>query len=201
MQVILLLYVCYRRLCFQLLTIWWTRCTKPKPRKSSHIKSGHFGWRGRASSSSLLPVWHCSYPLTYSSKLWPRDIETVLYYSYSSTYSSKRISICLIFMDPYDDRSSNPDPWFPSKCWNGGFVILIPRSASCFSVNPCHRPFENKHYTTGIILGMGSSNKRRRYIVTSSLIDWAHTKNDPRIISQTSHPPHWKRPHKLKVPW
>ena len=150
MQVILLLYVCYRRLCFQLLTIWWTRCTKQKPRKSSHIRSAHFGWRGRASSSSLLPVWHCSYP---------------------PTYFSKRISICLIFMDPYDDRSSNPDPWFPSKCWNGGFVILIPRSASCFSVNPSHRPFENKHYTTGIILGMGSSNKRRRYIVTSSLID------------------------------
>ena len=104
---------------------------------------------------------------------------------YPPTYSSKRISICLIVMDPYDDRSSNPDPWFLSKCWNGGFVILMPRSASCFSVNPSHRPFENKHYTTGIIMGMGPSNKRRRYIVTSSLIGRAHIQNDPCIIPET----------------
>ena len=31
----------------------------------------------------------------------------------------------------------------------------------------------------GIILGMGSAIERRRYTVTSSLIDWAHTQNDP----------------------
>ena len=30
----------------------------------------------------------------------------------------------------------------------------------------------------GIILGMGSANERRCYIVTSSLIGWDHTKND-----------------------
>ena len=41
----------------------------------------------------------------------------------------------------------------------------------------------NKIYDTiwGIILGMGSANERRRYIVTSSLIGWAHTQNDPCI--------------------
>ena len=32
---------------------------------------------------------------------------------------------------------------------------------------------------TGIILGMGSANERRRHIVTSSLIGWVHTQNDP----------------------
>ena len=32
---------------------------------------------------------------------------------------------------------------------------------------------------TGIILGMVSANDRRRYIVTPSLIVWAHTQNDP----------------------
>ena len=43
---------------------------------------------------------------------------------------------------------------------------------------------------SGIILGMGSANERRRYIVANSrqceryivtpcLIDWAHTQNDP----------------------
>ena len=35
----------------------------------------------------------------------------------------------------------------------------------------------------GIILGMGSANERR-YIVTSSLIGWAHTQNDP-CLSRT----------------
>ena len=32
-----------------------------------------------------------------------------------------------------------------------------------------------------IILCMGSANERRRYNVTSSPIDWAHTQNDPQI--------------------
>ena len=32
---------------------------------------------------------------------------------------------------------------------------------------------------SGIILGMGSANERWHYIVTSSLIGWAHTQNDP----------------------
>ena len=31
----------------------------------------------------------------------------------------------------------------------------------------------------GIVLRMGSANERRRYIVTSSLIRWAHTQHDP----------------------
>ena len=134
--------------------------------------------------------------LWLNGKLWPRDIETVLYCSYPSTYSSKRISICLIFMDPYDERSSNPDPWVSSKCWKGGFVILMPRSVSCFLVNPSHRPFENKHYTTGITLGMGPTNERRCYIVTSSLVGWPHTQHDPcTSISQIS-PLYWR--HELE---
>ena len=32
----------------------------------------------------------------------------------------------------------------------------------------------------GIILCMRLANERRRYNVTSSLIGWAHTQNDPR---------------------
>ena len=34
---------------------------------------------------------------------------------------------------------------------------------------------------SGIILDMGSFNERRRYIVTSSLIGWVHTGNDPCV--------------------
>ena len=32
---------------------------------------------------------------------------------------------------------------------------------------------------SGIILGMGSADERRRYIVTAPLIGWAQTQNDP----------------------
>ena len=41
------------------------------------------------------------------------------------------------------------------------------------------------YYTfSGIILGAGPANERRRYIVTSSLVDWAHTHNDPCLMDQ-----------------
>ena len=47
---------------------------------------------------------------------------------------------------------------------------------------------------SGIIFGMGSANERRRYIVTSSLIGWAHTNNDPGLSICSGY---WKqnRPH------
>ena len=35
---------------------------------------------------------------------------------------------------------------------------------------------------SGIIVGMGSANERRRYNVTSSLIGWAHTQNGPWVF-------------------
>ena len=38
-------------------------------------------------------------------------------------------------------------------------------------------------YSTGIILGMGSTNEKQHYNVMSSLIGWAHTQNDPYSIS------------------
>ena len=37
-------------------------------------------------------------------------------------------------------------------------------------------------YVTGIILGMGSTNERRRYYVTPSFIDQAHTQNPCDIL-------------------
>ena len=39
---------------------------------------------------------------------------------------------------------------------------------------------------SGIILGMGSANTGRRYIVTTSLIGWFHTQNDPCALTQIS---------------
>ena len=40
---------------------------------------------------------------------------------------------------------------------------------------------------TEIILGMGSTNERRRYLVTPPFIDWAHTQNEP-IPRMSTHP-------------
>ena len=38
----------------------------------------------------------------------------------------------------------------------------------------------------GIILSMGSANEKRRYIVASSFIGWAHTQNDIWWVTSTS---------------
>ena len=46
----------------------------------------------------------------------------------------------------------------------------------------------HQSYISGTILGMGSANERRCYIVTMPLIGWAHTKNDPYISSAQTHP-------------
>ena len=57
--------------------------------------------------------------------------------------------------------------------------------------------FHSLRSSTGIILGMGSTNERWRYIVMVSLIDWVHNQNDPcewyvyRCISKLGH--HWLR--------
>ena len=40
---------------------------------------------------------------------------------------------------------------------------------------------------SGIFLGMGSANKRQHYIVTLSIIGWAHTQNDPWSTSSISY--------------
>ena len=46
------------------------------------------------------------------------------------------------------------------------------------------RPANHRRGNTvlGIILCMRPANERRRYIVTSSLIGWVHTQNDPCIL-------------------
>ena len=59
-------------------------------------------------------------------------------------------------------------------------------STACFNLN-CFSPCP----WSGIILGMDSANERRCYSVTSSLIGWAQTQNDPCLwmilsISQKS---------------
>ena len=41
------------------------------------------------------------------------------------------------------------------------------------------RDYIPKFYRAWFILGMGSTDERRRYIVTPPLIGRAHTKNDP----------------------
>ena len=47
-------------------------------------------------------------------------------------------------------------------------------------------PIMFTEWPAGIILSMGSANESRRYIVTSSLIGWAHTQNDPWAKQRSS---------------
>ena len=46
--------------------------------------------------------------------------------------------------------------------------------------------------SAGIILCMGSANERRRYNVTSSLIGWVHSQNDPWV---------WEQPPSCQYDW
>ena len=46
----------------------------------------------------------------------------------------------------------------------------------------------------GIIPGVGSPNGSRRYNVTSSLIDWAHTQYDPCDLETVAQPMWWRNP-------
>ena len=64
------------------------------------------------------------------------------------------------------------------------------------------RFFVNK---SGIILGMGSTNERRRNKVTSSLIGWPHCQNEPFIYRHytawTSYKEKWKHTHYDVIKW
>ena len=42
---------------------------------------------------------------------------------------------------------------------------------------------------SGLILGLGSANERRRYEVTQSLIGWAQTKSQPWNLKVAASPP------------
>ena len=58
----------------------------------------------------------------------------------------------------------------------------------------------------GLLLWMGPANERRRYIVTSFLSGWAHTQNDPCMITPTatvfvltvSFPPFFHKAEKIR---
>ena len=49
-----------------------------------------------------------------------------------------------------------------------------------------HEPRKSSKSGWGIILGIGSANEAQRYNVTSSLIGWAHTRNDPKSLPLNS---------------
>ena len=68
-----------------------------------------------------------------------------------------------------------------AKCWLfcrnlnmfKGFLKV-----QCWALD-CHVSQHFMHPSAGIILYMHPANERRCYIVTSSLIGWVHTQNDP----------------------
>ena len=70
--------------------------------------------------------------------------------------------------------------------------ITLPRGLriheipSTINIYEWHLLLNKKLYEiiAGIILGMGLANDRQRYIVTLSVIGWAHNQNDPSIDSK-----------------
>ena len=54
--------------------------------------------------------------------------------------------------------------------------------------------------TTGIIFCMRPANERRRYNVTSSLIGWAHSQNDP-CHNKTQHNENYMLVSHMKIFW
>ena len=51
-----------------------------------------------------------------------------------------------------------------------------------YNVYSISEDYNHGSMQSGIILGMGSANERRRYYVTPSLIGRAHTQNDPSML-------------------
>ena len=62
------------------------------------------------------------------------------------------------------------------------YVIILYDPVECLTCNAGR----DQRFIPGIILGMGSANERRHYIVTSSLIGWAYNQNDPVYPCQIS---------------
>ena len=69
------------------------------------------------------------------------------------------------------------DAWYDPTRLPGNCLVLCQRRSLYFREST-----EWQSLYVGIILGMGSTNERRHYIVMSSLIGWAHTQNDPRYV-------------------
>ena len=96
------------------------------------------------------------------------------------------IRLPLIFFTQHTTDSSQPHPGnhgpqlkkYGIEAAGETTDISQPWSYRCPDVNDT----DNKA-SAGITLGMGSANERRRYLVTPSLIGWAHTQNDTSSVA------------------
>ena len=75
-------------------------------------------------------------------------------------------------------------------CWTSNFCAFVRGNHAGSALKNIYTviwlwPFANSDqmwsWYTGISLGMHPANERRRYIVTTSLIGWAHTSTDPWV--------------------
>ena len=105
------------------------------------------------------------------------------------------------------NESSFSCTWVPVEAWNETHMstvlicwfvyhmnVWVLKYSVMLEINACLSFLSDQHdrwYVhsvlltldySGIILCMGSVSERQRYIVTSSLIGWAHTQNDPAIF-------------------
>ena len=86
-----------------------------------------------------------------------------------ATFSGKINVLGLKFDQVTLQRRQQRRPFFTHVQSDGNVMVMLIRTGN----------------DTGVILGMGSANERRRYIVTSSFIDWAHTQRNPCNVNIT----------------
>ena len=101
------------------------------------------------------------------------------FHKYVATRKCSPVSSYTVTVDRYRKvlqlaQSINWLSWLPSL-WHT-IVKIYPTKYSCKSAVPCTA------VDTGIILGMGSANEKRGFIVKSSLIGWAHAQNGHSVL-------------------
>ena len=118
-------------------------------------------WHGFTSTLALVMAYYQTAPSHYLNLYW-LFINEVLWHSPASHFKgSAQATILHIEFENYTFR----------------IIATSSRGQWVNWVNITHRLREGKH--AGINLSMRPANERRRYIVTSSLIGWAHTQNNP----------------------
>ena len=95
--------------------------------------------------------------------------------NHSNSFKENGQELCDQWRCTVDEQFLSPQIFIRSLVFhNGSSHTCSSSKALLFS--------ELAQVSSGIILGMGSANERRCYIVMPPLIGWAHTQNDPWFI-------------------
>ena len=103
-----------------------------------------------------------------------------------AVYALARMGACYLLPAQIDTPRLNCVSSFPASIMLCSFRFGL---RVCDEIPGETNLYDNKG-SAGIRLGMGSANERRRYIVKSSSIGWAHRNNNPYWVSRPG-ASHW----------